>query len=101
MRKPTAPKTRQGRSVAPSQASGLIARGKPRSRSAAPESALDNRSHRTSWGSAAGDFSACCNVCQRRYPGTCHASESNASLAPDCSNPWVGGRFGGAADEPS
>ena len=47
MRKQAAPKTRQGRSVAPRQTSGLIAREKDTPQSAALGSALDNRSHRT------------------------------------------------------
>ena len=47
MRKQTAPKSRQGRSVAPSQASGLIARGKSSPQSGTAECALDNHSHRT------------------------------------------------------
>ena len=47
MRKKTVPKSRQGRSVAPTQPSGLIARGKSSLQSGVGECALDNRSHRT------------------------------------------------------
>jgi hypothetical protein len=47
MRKQTAPKSRPGRSVAPTQTSGLIARGKSSPQSGTAECALDNHSHRT------------------------------------------------------
>ena len=46
-KKKTAPQTRQRRKASSPKQPGLIARGKNARDSARPESALDNRSHRT------------------------------------------------------
>jgi hypothetical protein len=77
-RRTTGPAPRRHRPAASRSEKGLIARAKPAAQSAGPEPALDNRSHRTAWSSAAGEFSPAATCIKRRYPGARHASERNA-----------------------
>jgi len=86
-RRTTVPAPRRHRSAASGFESGLIGGEEAASRSAAVASALDNRSHRTAWGSAAGHFSAGYNVCERRYQGASRRVRATVRIAPDCSYP--------------
>ena len=84
MRKKTAPRARKQQQASSRDTSGLIAHDQNRRQSVATKSVLDNRSHRTPFGSAAspsrrGFFRFSCIPFRRK-----HAGRTCSTAATDC-----------------